>query len=178
MHGSKLSRFSPPLPCPPCLPFVPLTTLPTAQRKKQMTPDTVPPCPKKAGAPHLLPDLGVYSCRKAADIWPQGTGLQDSLQPRWVQLLPEAHVLQHRCVLDPGLLGHVGHRTLKHNSLWQRGQWGWRQGRLWRNSRCQAIASGGRWREKMERRGRGMEAWGGLWDGGNSSRKAGGVASP
>lgn len=63
--------------------------------------------------PHLLPGLGVDPCREAIHIWPQGTGLQDRLQPWCIQLLPEAHIVHHRHVLDPGLLGHVSHRTLK-----------------------------------------------------------------
>lgn len=74
----------------------------------------MPPWPMKAPQdPHLLPGSGVDPCREAIHIWPQGTGLQDRLQPRCIQLLPEAHVVHHRHVLDPGLLGHISHRTLK-----------------------------------------------------------------
>lgn len=86
---------------------------------KQTAPATVPPYPEKAQDPHLLPSLGVDSCREAVYVRPQGTGLQHPLQPRQVQLLPEANVLQHGRVLDPGLLGHVSHGTLKHSSLWR-----------------------------------------------------------
>ena len=35
------------------------------------------------------------------------------IEPMGIQLLPEAHIVHHRRVLDPGLLGHISHRTLK-----------------------------------------------------------------
>lgn len=111
--GPELGPFPPPLSCPFLSPLCPSCHT-TQESGRQMQ---CLPIPRRPRDPHLLPDLGVDSCRGAAHVWPQGTSLQDSVQPQRVQLLPEAHILHQGCVLDPGLLGHVSHRTLKHNSL-------------------------------------------------------------
>lgn len=66
---------------------------------------------------HLLSELCVDPVGEAVHVGPQGTGIQDSLQPRRVQLPAEAHVVQHRCILDPGLLGHERHGALEGNSM-------------------------------------------------------------
>lgn len=84
---------------------------------KQTAPATMPPCPEKAQDPHLLPSLGVDSCREAAYVRPQGTCLQHPLQPWQVQLLPEANVLHHGHVLDPGLLGHLPEESREQRGL-------------------------------------------------------------
>lgn len=66
----------------------------------------------KTSYSHLLSYFCSISSRKNVQIRQQSTGLQHTMVPRLHLLSPKCDVVLDCGVLDPGLLRHVGHRTL------------------------------------------------------------------
>ena len=75
----------------------------------------------RQGGPYLLPNLCLVPSRKHFQVRGQGAGLQDAAVLGLIEGLPKQDVVSQRGVLDPGLLGYVGHRALEERRRKRRG---------------------------------------------------------
>lgn len=120
------------MPGPELGPFLPLLSSHSVSPASSLTgqgnqwPPSRPASPWPMKAPRTLTCslFGCGPCREAfIHIWPQGIGFQDWLSSHGASSSCPKHTVHHRRVLDPGLLGHISHRTLKDKQADRDGGW-------------------------------------------------------